>query len=154
MPAADSADFKRDIYRTLGAVEEGLKRKADASDVQVELRRAVEYTTSETRREVRLVLDRVDALKDDVRRNIDGLEAGLDVAAKKVNDTSQELHDVARKVDCLNADIAEMRKLVESMAARPRTSLVEWLRWGFLALGVLAAFITGNWGALMHLLPR
>lgn len=154
MPAADSADIERDVYRTLGAVEEGLKRKADASDVQVELRRAVEYTTSETRREVRLVLDRVDALKDDMRRNIDGLEAGLDVAAKKVNDTSQELHDVARKVDGLNNDIADLRKLMESMAARPRTSLVEWLRWGFLALGVLAAFITGNWGALMHLLPR
>ena len=153
MPA-DGVDVERDVYRTLGAVEEGLKRKADASDVQVELRRAVEYTTSETRREVRLVLDRVDALKDDMRRNIDGLESGLDVTSRKVTDTSQELHDVARKVDCLNADIAEMRKLVESMAARPRTSLVEWLRWGFLALGVLAAFITGNWGALMHLLPR
>jgi hypothetical protein len=61
---------------------------------------------------------------------------------------------VARKVDCLNGDIADLRKLMESMAARPRTSLVEWLRWGFLALGVLAAFITGNWGALMGLLPR
>jgi chromosome segregation ATPase len=150
----DSADVERDVYRTLGAVEEGLKRKADASDVQVELRRAVEYTTSETRREVRLVLDRVDALKDDMRRNIDGLEAGLDVASRKVTDTSQELHDVARKVDHLNGDIADLRKLMESMAARPRTSLVEWLRWGFLALGVLAAFITGNWGALMGLLPR
>jgi phage shock protein A len=150
----DSADVERDVYRTLGAVEEGLKRKADASDVQVELRRAVEYTTSETRREVRLVLDRVDALKDDMRRNIDGLEAGLDVTSRKVTDTSQELHDVARKVDCLNNDIADLRKLMESMAARPRTSLVEWLRWGFLALGVLAAFITGNWGALMGLLPR
>ena len=150
----DSADVERDVYRTLGAVEEGLKRKADASDVQVELRRAVEYTTSETRREVRLVLDRVDALKDDMRRNIDGLEAGLDVTSRKVTDTSQELHDVARKVDCLNSDIADLRKLMESMAARPRTSLVEWLRWGFLALGVLAAFITGNWGALMGLLPR
>jgi hypothetical protein len=150
----DSADVERDVYRTLGAVEEGLKRKADASDVQVELRRAVEYTTSETRREVRLVLDRVDALKDDMRRNIDGLEAGLDVTSRKVTDTSQELHDVARKVDCLNGDIADLRKLMESMAARPRTSLVEWLRWGFLALGVLAAFITGNWGALMGLLPR
>jgi hypothetical protein len=33
---ADSADIERDVYRTLGAVEEGLKRKADASDVQVE----------------------------------------------------------------------------------------------------------------------
>lgn len=151
---ADSADIERDVYRTLGAVEEGLKRKADASDVQVELRRAVEYTTSETRREVRLVLDRVDALKDDMRRNIDGLEAGLDVTSRKVTDTSQELHDVARKVDGLNNDIADLRKLMESMAARPRTSLVEWLRWGFLALGVLAAFITGNWGALMGLLPR
>jgi chromosome segregation ATPase len=151
---ADGLDVERDVYRTLGAVEEGLKRKADASDVQVELRRAVEYTTSETRREVRLVLDRVDALKDDMRRNIDGLEAGLDVTAKKVSDTSQELHDVARKVDCLNSDIAEMRKLVEAMAARPRTSIAEWVRWGFLALGVLAAFITGNWGALMQLLPR
>ena len=150
----DSADVERDVYRTLGAVEEGLKRKADASDVQVELRRAVEYTTSETRREVRLVLDRVDALKDDMRRNIDGLEAGLDVTSRKVTDTSQELHDVARKVDCLNGDIADLRKLMESMAARPRTSLVEWLRWGFLALGVLAAFITGNRGALMGLLPR
>ena len=150
----DSADIERDVYRTLGAVEEGLKRKADASDVQVELRRAVEYTTSETRREVRLVLDRVDALKDDMRRNIDGLEAGLDVTSRKVTDTSQELHDVARKVDHLNGDIADLRKLMESMAARPRTSLVEWLRWGFLALGVLAAFITGNWGALMGLLPR
>ena len=150
----DSADVERDVYRTLCAVEEGLKRKADASDVQVELRRAVEYTTSETRREVRLVLDRVDALKDDMRRNIDGLEAGLDVTSRKVTDTSQELHDVARKVDCLNGDIADLRKLMESMAARPRTSLVEWLRWGFLALGVLAAFITGNWGALMGLLPR
>jgi chromosome segregation ATPase len=150
----DSADIERDVYRTLGAVEEGLKRKADASDVQVELRRAVEYTTSETRREVRLVLDRVDALKDDMRRNIDGLEAGLDVTSRKVTDTSQELHDVARKVDGLNGDIADLRKLMESMAARPRTSLVEWLRWGFLALGVLAAFITGNWGALMGLLPR
>lgn len=153
MPA-DGVDVERDVYRTLGAVEEGLKRKADASDVQVELRRAVEYTTSETRREVRLVLDRVDALKDDMRRNIDGLEAGLDVTSRKVTDTSQELHDVARKVDGLNNDIADLRKLMESMAARPRTSLVEWLRWGFLALGVLAAFITGNWGALMHLLPR
>ena len=153
MPA-DGVDVERDVYRTLGAVEEGLKRKADASDVQVELRRAVEYTTSETRREVRLVLDRVDALKDDMRRNIDGLEAGLDVTSRKVTDTSQELHDVARKVDCLNGDIADLRKLMESMAARPRTSLVEWLRWGFLALGVLAAFITGNWGALMGLLPR
>jgi chromosome segregation ATPase len=151
---ADGVDVERDVYRTLGAVEEGLKRKADASDVQVELRRAVEYTTSETRREVRLVLDRVDALKDDMRRNIDGLEAGLDVTSRKVTDTSQELHDVARKVDCLNGDIADLRKLMESMAARPRTSLVEWLRWGFLALGVLAAFITGNWGALMGLLPR
>ena len=151
---ADGLDVERDVYRTLGAVEEGLKRKADASDVQVELRRAVEYTTSETRREVRLVLDRVDALKDDMRRNIDGLEAGLDVTAKKVSDTSQELHDVARKVDCLNSDIAEMRKLVEAMAARPRTSIAEWVRWGFLALGVAAAFVTGNWGALMQLLPR
>ena len=100
------------------------------------------------------MLDRVDALKDDMRRNIDGLEAGLDVTSRKVTDTSQELHDVARKVDCLNGDIADLRKLMESMAARPRTSLVEWLRWGFLALGVLAAFITGNWGALMGLLPR
>ena len=150
----DGADIERDVFRTLGAVEEGLKRKADASDVQVELRRAVEYTTSETRREVRLVLDRVDALKDDMRRNIDGLEVGLDVTAKKVSDTSQELHDVARKVDCLNGDIADLRKLMESMAARPRTSLAEWVRWGFLALGVAAAFITGNWGALMQLLPR
>jgi predicted metal-dependent phosphoesterase TrpH len=68
-------------------LRKGLKRKADASDVQVELRRAVEYTTSETRREVRLVLDRVDALKDDMRRNIDGLEAGLDVAGRKIADT-------------------------------------------------------------------
>jgi phage shock protein A len=151
---ADSADIERDVYRTLGAVEEGLKRKADASDVQVELRRAVEYTTSETRREVRLVLDRVDALKDDMRRNIDGLEAGLDVTSRKVTDTSQELHDVARKVDGLNNDIADLRKLMESMAARPRTSVTEWVRWGFLALGVAAAFITGNWGALMSLLPR
>ena len=151
---ADGLDVERDVYRTLGAVEEGLKRKADASDVQIELRRAVEYTTSETRREVRLVLDRVDALKDDMRRNIDGLEAGLDVTSKKVSDTSQELHDVARKVDGLNNDIADLRKLMESMAARPRTSLVEWLRWGFLAAGVLAAFVTGNWGALMGLLPR
>jgi septal ring factor EnvC (AmiA/AmiB activator) len=151
---ADGLDVERDVYRTLGAVEEGLKRKADASDVQVELRRAVEYTTSETRREVRLVLDRVDALKDDMRRNIDGLEAGLDVTSKKVSDTSQELHDVARKVDCLNSDIAEMRKLVEAMASRPRTSIAEWVRWGFLALGVAAAFVTGNWGALMQLLPR
>ena len=151
---ADSADIERDVFRTLGAVEEGLKRKADASDVQIELRRAVEYTTSETRREVRLVLDRVDALKDDMRRNIDGLEAGLDVTSRKVTDTSQELHDVARKVDCLNADIAEMRKLVEGLANRPRTSVAEWVRWGFLALGVLAAFVTGNWGALMQLLPR
>lgn len=150
----DGADIERDVFRTLGAVEEGLKRKADASDVQVELRRAVEYTTSETRREVRLVLDRVDALKDDMRRNIDGLEVGLDVTAKKVSDTSQELHDVARKVDCLNGDIADLRKLMESMAARPRTSLAEWVRWGFLALGVAAAFITGNWGALMQLLPK
>jgi hypothetical protein len=151
---ADSADVERDVYRTLGAVEEGLKRKADASDVQIELRRAVEYTTSETRREVRLVLDRVDALKDDMRRNIDGLEAGLDVAGRKIADTGQELHDVARKVDCLSTEIAETRKLMESMAARPRTSMLEWLRWGFLALGVLAAFVTGNWGALMQLLPR
>jgi septal ring factor EnvC (AmiA/AmiB activator) len=151
---ADGLDVERDVYRTLGMVEEGLKRKADASDVQVELRRAVEYTTSETRREVRLVLDRVDALKDDMRRNIDGLEAGLDVTSKKVSDTSQELHDVARKVDGLNSDIAEMRKLVEAMAARPRTSIAEWVRWGFLALGVAAAFVTGNWGALMQLLPR
>jgi len=150
----DGADIERDVFRTLGAVEEGLKRKADASDVQIELRRAVEYTTSETRREVRLVLDRVDALKDDMRRNIDGLEAGLDVTTKKVSDTAQELHDVALKVDHLNSDIAEMRKLVEAMAARPRTSLAEWVRWGFLALGVAAAFITGNWGALMHLLPK
>lgn len=150
----DGVDVERDVYRTLGAVEEGLKRKADASDVQVELRRAVEYTTSETRREVRLVLDRVDALKDDVRRNIDGLEAGLDLNSKKVSETAQELHDVARKVDALNSDIAEMRKLVEAMANRPRTSVVEWLRWGFLAFGVLAAFVTGNWGALMHLLPK
>ena len=154
MAAADAVEFERDIYRTLGAVEEGLKRKADASDVQVELRRAVEYTTSETRREVRLVLDRVDALKDDVRRNIDGLESGLDVTAKKVADTAQELHDVARKVDCLNTEIAETRKLLEALASRPRTSVAEWARWGFLALGVLAAFITGNWGALMGLLPR
>ena len=151
---ADGLDVERDVYRTLGAVEEGLKRKADASDVQIELRRAVEYTTSETRREVRLVLDRVDALKDDMRRNIDGLEAGLDVTSKKVSDTSQELHDVARKVDCLNSDIADLRELMEKMASRPRTSLAEWVRWGFLALGVLAAFITGNWGALMQLLPR
>lgn len=150
----DGADIERDVFRTLGAVEEGLKRKADASDVQIELRRAVEYTTSETRREVRLVLDRVDALKDDMRRNIDGLEAGLDVAGRKIADTGQELHDVARKVDCLNGDIADLRKLMESMAARPRTSLAEWVRWGFLALGVAAAFITGNWGALMHLLPK
>ena len=151
---ADGLDVERDVYRTLGMVEEGLKRKADASDVQIELRRAVEYTTSETRREVRLVLDRVDALKDDMRRNIDGLEAGLDVTSKKVSDTSQELHDVARKVDCLNSDIADLRELMEKMASRPRTSLAEWVRWGFLALGVLAAFITGNWGALMQLLPR
>jgi hypothetical protein len=100
------------------------------------------------------VLDRVDALKDDMRRNIDGLEAGLDVTAKKVSDTSQELHDVARKVDCLTTEIAENRKLLEALANRPRTSMLEWVRWGFLALGVLAAFITGNWGALMGLLPR
>lgn len=151
MPAADSADFERDIYRTLGAVEEGLKRKADASDVQVELRRAVEYTTSETRREVRLVLDRVDALRDDMRRNIDGLEAGLDVNSRKVADTAQELHDVARKVDCLNTEIAETRKLLEALASRPRTSVTEWVRWGFLALGVLAAFISGNWETIAHM---
>ena len=150
----DGADIERDVYRTLGAVEEGLKRKADASDVQIELRRAVEYTTSETRREVRLVLDRVDALKDDMRRNIDGLEAGLDVASRKIADTGQELHDVARKVDCLSTEIAETRKLLEALASRPRTSMLEWLRWGFLAFGVLAAFVTGNWGALMQLLPR
>ncbi len=150
----DGADIERDVFRTLGAVEEGLKRKADASDVQIELRRAVEYTTSETRREVRLVLDRVDALKDDMRRNIDGLEAGLDVAGRKIADTGQELHDVARKVDCLSTEIAETRKLLEALASRPRTSMLEWLRWGFLALGVLAAFVTGNWGALMGLLPR
>ena len=150
----DGADIERDVFRTLGAVEEGLKRKADASDVQVELRRAVEYTTSETRREVRLVLDRVDALKDDMRRNIDGLEAGLDVAGRKIADTGQELHDVARKVDCLSTEIAETRKLLEALASRPRTSMLEWLRWGFLAFGVLAAFVTGNWGALMQLLPR
>jgi hypothetical protein len=100
------------------------------------------------------VLDRVDALKDDMRRNIDGLEAGLDVTSKKVSDTSQELHDVARKVDCLTTEIAENRKLLEALASRPRTSMLEWVRWGFLALGVLAAFITGNWGALMGLLPR
>ena len=150
----DGADIERDVFRTLGAVEEGLKRKADASDVQIELRRAVEYTTSETRREVRLVLDRVDALKDDMRRNIDGLEIGLDVTSKKVGDTAQELHDVARKVDCLNSDIADLRELMEKMASRPRTSLAEWVRWGFLALGVAAAFVTGNWGALMQLLPR
>ena len=150
----DGADIERDVFRTLGMVEEGLKRKADASDVQIELRRAVEYTTSETRREVRLVLDRVDALKDDMRRNIDGLEAGLDVTAKKVGDTAQELHDVARKVDCLNSDIADLRELMEKMASRPRTSLAEWVRWSFLALGVAAAFVTGNWGALMQLLPR
>ena len=150
----DGADIERDVFRTLGAVEEGLKRKADASDVQIELRRAVEYTTSETRREVRLVLDRVDALKDDMRRNIDGLEAGLDVTTKKVSDTAQELHDVALKVGHLNADIADLRELMEKMANRPRTSLAEWVRWGFLAVGVLAAFITGNWGALMHLLPK
>lgn len=150
----DGADIERDVFRTLGAVEEGLKRKADASDVQIELRRAVEYTTSETRREVRLVLDRVDALKDDMRRNIDGLEAGLDVAGRKIADTGQELHDVARKVDCLSTEIAETRKLLEALASRPRTSMLEWLRWGFLAFGVLAAFVTGNWGALMQLLPR
>jgi hypothetical protein len=88
-----------------------------------------------------------------MRRNIDGLEAGLDVTSRKVTDTSQELHDVARKVDCLNGDCRNAQ-IHRSMAARPRTSLVEWLRWGFLALGVLAAFITGNWGALMGLLPR
>ena len=151
MPAADSADFERDIYRTLGAVEEGLKRKADASDVQVELRRAVEYTTSETRREVRLVLDRVDALRDDMRRNIDGLEAGLDVNSRKVADTAQELHDVARKVDCLNTEIADTRTVLEALASRPRTSVTEWVRGGFLALGVLAAFITGNWETIAHM---
>jgi hypothetical protein len=100
------------------------------------------------------VLDRVDALKDDMRRNIDGLEAGLDVAGRKIADTGQELHDVARKVDCLSTEIAETRKLLEALASRPRTSMVEWLRWGFLAFGVLAAFVTGNWGALMGLLPR
>jgi hypothetical protein len=61
---------------------------------------------------------------------------------------------VARKVECLNSDIADLRELMEKMASRPRTSLAEWVRWGFLALGVAAAFITGNWGALMQLLPR
>jgi hypothetical protein len=71
-----------------------------------------------------------------------------------VTDTSQELHDVARKVDCLSTEIAETRKLLEALASRPRTSVTEWVRWGFLALGVAAAFITGNWGALMGLLPR
>jgi hypothetical protein len=100
------------------------------------------------------VLDRVDALKDELRRNIDGLEAGLDVAGRKIADTCQELHDVARKVDCLSTEIAETRKLLEALASRPRTSMLEWLRWGFLAFGVLAAFVTGNWGALMQLLPR
>ena len=93
-------------------------------------------------------------MKDDMRRNIDGLEAGLDVTSRKVTDTSQELHDVARKVDCLSTEIAETRKLLEALASRPRTSVTEWVRWGFLALGVAAAFITGNWGALMGLLPR
>jgi hypothetical protein len=74
--------------------------------------------------------------------------------AERLRTPGQELHDVARKVDCLGTEIAETRKLLEALASRPRTSMLEWLRWGFLALGVLAAFVTGNWGALMGLLPR
>lgn len=151
---ADGEQVGTDIYRTLGAVEEGLKRKADAADVQMELRRAVEYSTSETRREVRLVLDRVDALRDDVRRDINGLETDLEEQANRAETTAKELHDVSGKVDRLNTDIAELAELVKGLANRPRTSMAEWVRWGFLALGVLAAFVTGNWGALMHLLPK
>jgi hypothetical protein len=150
----DSADVERDVYRTLGAVEEGLKRKADASDVQVELRRAVEYTTSETRREVRLVLDRVDALKDDMRATSTGWRLALMWPAERLRTPARNCMTWRGRSIALATEIAETRKLLEALASRPRTSMVEWLRWGFLALGVLAAFITGNWGALMGLLPR
>jgi chromosome segregation ATPase len=148
--SADGDQMGSEFFRTMGAVEEGLKRKADAADVQMELRRTVEYVTGETRREVRLVLDRVDALRDDVRRDISGIEEDMATQAAKSQATSEELHEVSGKVDRLNDDIAELSELVKGIANRPRTTVAEWVRWGFLALGVLGAFITGNWEAISH----
>lgn len=152
---ADGGELvERDIYRALGGVEEGLKRKADASDVQMELRRTVEYVTGETRREVRLVMDRIDALRDDFRRDINGIEEDMEKQATKAQATSDELHEVSGKVDRLTDGLAEVSELVKGLANRPRTTIGEWVRWGLLVIGVLAAFVTGNWGALSGLIPR
>lgn len=150
---ADGAEhLEKDIYRTLGAVEEGLRRKADASDVQMELRRTVEYVTGETRREVRLVMDRIDGLRDDFRRDINGIEEDMEKQATKAQATSDELHEVSGKVDQLTAGLAEVSELVKGLANRPRTSLGDWVRWGLIAFPLLvatiAALISGNWGFL------
>ena len=147
--------LEKDIYRTRGGVEEGLKRKADASDVQMDLRRTVEYVTGETRREVRLVMDRIDALRDDFRRDINGIEEDMEKQAKKAQATSDELHDVSDKVDHLASGLAEISELVKGLANRPRTSLGDWVRWGIIAFPLLvatiAALISGNWGFLKGL---
>lgn len=139
-----------DLYLTLGGVVEGLKRKADASEVQQELRRLLEHTTAEARREAQLVLDRVDAVKADLRRDMTGIQEDIEKQSGRVDDAVEELQEVSGKVDGLTRDIAEINKLVKALADRPRTTVAEWVRWGFLAFGVLAAFVTGNWETISH----
>lgn len=139
------------IQRTLGALEEGIKRKADTSEVQVELRRAVEYLIGETRREDRLVIDRIDAVRDHLRRDINGIEKDLEAQAEKADETVKELHEVSGKVDGLSKDVAGLRELMEGMASRPRTTVGDWVRWGLLAIPLTIYILTGNWEAISHL---
>lgn len=147
---ADGERVENDVYRTLGGLEEGLKRKADASDVQMELRRLLEHTTAESRREATLVMDRIDAVRDDLRRDMNGIEEDIGKQSSRVDDAVEELQEVSGKVDTLSRDVAEMSKLVKSLADRPRTTVAEWVRWGLLAFGVLAAFVSGNWETIAH----
>ena len=146
----DGERVENDVYLTLGGVVEGLKRKADASEVQQELRRLLEHTTAEARREALLVMDRVDAVKADLRRDMTGIQADIEKQSDRVDDAVEELQEVSGKVDTLSRDVAEISKLVKSLADRPRTTVAEWVRWGLLAFGVLAAFVTGNWDAISH----
>lgn len=139
------------IQRTLGALEEGIKRKADTSEVQVELRRAVEYLIGETRREDRLVMDRIDAVRDHLRRDMNGIEQDIEKQSETIKETSEELHKVSGKVDNLNRHLAEISELVNGLASRPATTRGEWIRFAVTVIGILAAIITGNWEAISHI---
>lgn len=146
----DGERVENDVYLTLGGVVEGLKRKADASEVQQELRRLLEHTTAEARREALLVMDRVDAVKADLRRDMTGIQADIEKQSDRVDDAVEELQEVSGKVDTLSRDVAEMSKLVKALSDRPATTRGEWIRFAVTVIGILAAIITGNWDAISH----